>query len=86
METPGFEKDEEGELVLDSEGMPFKWYRLINLAQKINTVLIRDASLPPAVEEFSDRFAGYPVVSLVDLFSGYDQCTLNPVSRNITAF
>ena len=60
--------------------------RLINSAQEINAVSIRDASLPPAVEEFSERFAGYPVVPLVDLFSGYDQCTLDPASRDITAF
>ena len=86
MEKPGFEKDEEGELVLDSAGKPFKRYRLINSAQKINAVSIRDASLPPAVAEFSERFAGYLVVSLVDLFSGYDKCTLDPASRNITAF
>ena len=26
------------------------------------------------------------MVSLVDLFSRYDQCTLDPVSRDITAF
>ena len=86
MEKPGFEKDEEGELVLDSAGKPFKRYRLINSVQKINAVSLRDASLPPAVEEFSERFAGYLVVSLVDLFSGYDQCTLNPASHDITAF
>ena len=86
MVKPGFDKDEEGELVLDSVGKPFKRYRLINSAQKINAVLIRDASLLPAVEEFSERFAGYPVVSLVDLFSGYDQCTLDPALRDITAF
>ena len=86
MEKPGFEKDEEGELVLDSVGKPFKRYRLINSVQKINAVSIRDASLLLAVEEFSERFAGYPVVSLVDLFSGYDQCTLDPTSRDITAF
>ena len=86
VEKPGFEKDEEGELVLDNAGKPFKRYRLINSAQKIKAVSIRDASLPPAVEEFSERFAGYPVVSLVDLFSGYDQCTLDPPSRDITAF
>ena len=38
------------------------------------------------MEEFSERFAGYLVVSLVDLFSGYDQCTLDPASRDIMAF
>ena len=73
-------------MVLDSTGPLFKRYRLINSAQKINAVSIRDASLPPAVEEFSERFAGYLVILLVDLFSGYDQCTLNPASRDITAF
>ena len=38
------------------------------------------------MEEFSERFAGYLVVSLVNLFSGYDQCTHDPVSRDIMAF
>ena len=86
VEKPGFEKDEEGELILDNAGKPLKRYRLINSAQKINAVSIRDTSLPPTVEEFSERFAGYPVVSLGDLFSGYDQYTLDPASRDITAF
>ena len=86
MEKPGFEKDEEGELVLDSAGKPFKRYRPINLVQKINAVLIHNACLPPVVEEFSERFSGYWVVFLVNLFTGYDQCTLDPVSRDITAF
>ena len=86
VEKPGFEKDEKGELIIDSAGKPFKRYRLINLAQKINWVSIHDASLPLAVEEFSETFAGYRVVSLVDLFTRYDQCNLDPASRNITAF
>ena len=86
MEKPGFEKEEQGELVLESAGEPFKRYLLINLVRKINAVSIRDASFPPVVEEFSERFAGYLVVSLVDIFSGYDQCILDPASRDITAF
>ena len=72
MEKPRFEKDGEGELLLDSAGKPFKSYRLINSAQKINTISIHDTSLSMAVEQFSERFAGYPVFSLVDLVSGYD--------------
>ena len=59
---------------------------MINSAQRINAVSIRDASLPPGADEFSHRFAGYPLISLVDLYSGYDQCTLAPESRDITAF
>ena len=86
MEKPGFEKDQEGELVLESLGKPIKRYRLRNSAQKINTVSIREAGLPLAVEEFSEKVAGYPVVSLVNCFSEYDQCTLDPASHNIMAF
>ena len=86
VEKPGFEKDEEGNLILDSNQKPIKHYRLINLAQRINVVLIRDASLPPGADEFSERFAGYPFILLVDLYLGYDQCTLAPESRDITAF
>ena len=47
-------------------------YRLINSAQRLNAVTIKDASLPPTVDEFSEEFAGYPLISLLDLFSGYD--------------
>ena len=86
MEKLGYEKDESGKVLLDRRGQPIKRYRLINSAQRINAVTIRDASLPPAVEEFSEKFAVYLLVSLVDLFSGYDQCTLDPASRDITAF
>src|SRR5205085_6470641 len=86
VEKPGYEKDESGKVLLDRRGQPIKRYWLINSAQRINAVTIWDASLPPAVEKFSEKFGGYPVVSLVDLFSGYDQCTLDPASQDITAF
>ena len=86
VEKPGYERDDEGNLVLSTEGIPIKRYRLINSAQRINAVSIRDASLPPGADEFSERFAGYPLISLIDLFSGYDQCTLAPESRDITSF
>ena len=86
VEKPGFEKDEDGNLILDSNQKPIKRYRLINLAQRISAVLIMDASLPPGADEFSERFVGYPLISLVDLYSGYDQCTLSPESRDIAAF
>src|SRR5205807_5962610 len=73
VEKPGYKKDESGKVLLDRRGQPIKRFRLINSAQRINAVMIRDVSLPPAVEEFSEKFAGYPVVSRVDLVSGYDQ-------------
>lgn len=63
-----------------------KKHRLIIAAQRINAVTIRDASLPPSADEFSEDFTGYPVVSLLDFFSGYDQVSLHPESRDLTAF
>ena len=51
-------------------------YRLINAAQRLNAVTIKDASLPPSADDFNEEFAGFPLLSLLDLFSGYDQCIL----------
>ena len=59
---------------------------MILAAQKINSVTIRDASLPPSADDFSEEFAGYPVISLLDFFSGYDQVALHQESRDLTAF
>ena len=47
-------------------------YCLINSAQWLNAVTIKDASLPLTVDEFSEEFARYPLISLLDLFLGYD--------------
>ena len=61
-------------------------YRLINAAMLINKVTIRDANIPPNVEEFAEEFAGLQAVSLVDMQSGYDQVILDKKSRDITGF
>jgi hypothetical protein len=63
-----------------------KGYRLINNAQKINGVTIRDANPPPNPDEFSEEFAGCAIMSLLDFFSGYDQVALDTESRDMTAF
>lgn len=61
-------------------------YRLINAAIDMNRHTIRDANLPPSVDEFSEEFAGCKVASLIDFFSGYDQIELDIQSRDLTAF
>jgi len=61
-------------------------YRLINNAQKMNKVTIRDANPPPNPDELAEEFAGCCIMSLVDFFSGYDQIELDVRSRDITAF
>ena len=61
-------------------------YRLINSVQRLNAIIIRDASLPPMVDEFSKAFAGFPLISLLDFFLGYNQCVLAEESRDLTVF
>lgn len=60
--------------------------RLINDAQKANAITLRDAFTPPPCEEFSEDFGGCKIISLLDLFSGYDQVTLDEKSRDLTTF
>jgi hypothetical protein len=61
-------------------------YRIVNAAMKVNEVTVRDANLPPNVDSFAEDIAGQAVSSLMDFFSGYDQVSLHPESRDMTAF
>ena len=40
--------------------------------------------MPPDANEFVEEFSGMAVVSLIDLFSGYNQITLDEKDRDIT--
>ena len=61
-------------------------YRLVDAAMRYNAVTVRDANLPPNVDEISEEFAGCAITSLIDFFSGYDQITLAEKSRDLTGF
>jgi len=52
----------------------------------MNKVTIRDVNIPLNIDEFSEEFVGYIVVSLLDFFSRYNQALLNMKSKDITAF
>ena len=41
--------------------------------------------MPPDADEFVEEFSGMAVASLIDLFSGYDQITLDERDRDMTA-
>ena len=41
--------------------------------------------MPPDTNEFMEEFSGMAVASLIDLFSGYNQITLDEKDRDITA-
>ena len=55
---------------------PGTW-RLINDVQQLNKVTIRDSGMPPSVDEFSEDFAGYPITSAIDYYSGYYEVSLD---------
>ena len=61
-------------------------YRFINDVQLLNGVTIRDSGMPPSVNEFSEDFAGYPITSSADYYSGFNQIGLDILSRDLTAF
>ena len=42
--------------------------------------------MPPAVDEFSEEFAGFPITSSIDYFSSFHEISLAKVSRDLTAF
>ena len=61
-------------------------YRLINSATCINAVIRRDAGLSLNIEEFVSDFAGMRMITLIDMFFGYNQLTLDLRNRDFTGF
>ena len=59
-------------------------YRFLIDLQPLNAVTVRDMGIPPLLDRFSEEFAGQPILSTFDLFSGYDQLPLDERSRNLT--
>jgi hypothetical protein len=47
-------------------------YRLVNHAVEFNKVIIKNANLLLAVNSFSEEFADYAIIFLIDFFFGYD--------------
>lgn len=60
--------------------------RLVLDLQDLNSVTIRDSSLPPNVEDFAEGFVGRAIYGSADLFSGFDARILAVKSRPMTAF
>jgi hypothetical protein len=47
-------------------------YKLINATIEINKHTIRDANLPPFVNEFSEEFVGYQIALMINFFFRYN--------------
>ena len=60
--------------------------RIVHDLQLLNGVTIRDAGLPPIVDDFIEPFAGRQCYTVFDLFWGFDARKVHPSSRDLTAF
>ena len=49
-----------------------KDYKLINSITYLNIIIRRDINLPPLIDEFTEEFTSYYIISLIDLYSGYN--------------
>ncbi|GBG67267.1 hypothetical protein CBR_g88556 [Chara braunii] len=64
---------------------PNKTLRWIQDLQKLNAVTIRDAGSQPQTNLSAESHAGRSIYSLIDLYSGYDQLSLDVWDRPYTA-
>ncbi|GBG78929.1 hypothetical protein CBR_g28645 [Chara braunii] len=53
--------------------------------QRLNAVTMRDAGGLPNADALSESCSGRPIISLIDLYSGYDQFPVYPPDRPVTA-
>ncbi|KAK4701376.1 hypothetical protein P7C70_g4857, partial [Phenoliferia sp. Uapishka_3] len=61
-------------------------FRIVHDLQPLNAVTIRDAGLPPVIEDFIEDFTGRACLGLMDVFGGFDQRDLAEASRDLTTF
>ena len=60
--------------------------RIVHDLQPLNRVTIRDASLPPRIDDIIEEFKGHAYYLIADLKAGYDAVPLAKESRDLTAF
>ena len=60
--------------------------RIVHDLQHLNKVTIRDAGVPPILDDFVEPFAGHQCYTIFDLFSGFDARSLHPDSQDLTSF
>jgi hypothetical protein len=60
--------------------------RIVHDLQPLNAVTIRNAAVPPFVDQFVEGMAARACYSMLDLFVGYDHRSLDIASRDLTTF
>ncbi|GBG79757.1 hypothetical protein CBR_g30021 [Chara braunii] len=59
--------------------------RWVQDPQRLNAVTVRDEGGLPNADALSESCVGSPIISLIDLYSGYDQFPVYPPDRPVTA-
>src|SRR6202789_4603373 len=60
--------------------------RIVHDLQRLNRVSIKDAGVPPILEEFVEAYAGQSVYAVLDMYWGFHARMLHEDSRDMTAF
>ena len=60
--------------------------RIVHDLQQLNSITIRDAGMPPILDNFVEPFAGCQCYTVFDLFWGFDARRLDVGSRHLTSF
>ena len=60
--------------------------RIVHDLQKLNGVSIKDAGVPPILDEFVEDYAGRSVYTVLDMYWGFHARMLDANSRDMTAF
>src|SRR6266702_8561390 len=60
--------------------------RIMHDLQPLNAVTIRNAAVPPLVDQFVEGMAARACYTMLDLFVGYDHRSLDISSRDLTSF
>ena len=60
--------------------------QIVHDLQPLNAVSIRDAGMPPVLDDFVEPFAGRAIYTVFDLYWGYDARKVDPASRDLTTF
>jgi len=60
--------------------------RIVHDLQPLNAISIRDAEVPPILDNFVEPFAGRQCYTVFDLYWGFDARRIHEKSRDLTAF
>lgn len=60
--------------------------RVVHDLQNLNMNTVRDAGMPPNMDDLTESLVGRSVYTQLDAFAGYDQLELHKDSRDVTTF